>query len=82
MTVRPGDYVQLSGWPMTIFYKVVVNSKGIKLKRARFFEAWGALLGANMSHRLDNETKILIFGLGFIVRGAADGSNCTLTEEN
>ncbi|MEP1207501.1 MAG: hypothetical protein ABJM29_16115 [Rhizobiaceae bacterium] len=80
LTVRPGDYLHLRGWPARTFYKVVVNASGIKLKRARFFESWGAVLGANMSHRLENETQILIFGLGFIVRGDAGGESCTLTE--
>lgn len=80
LTIRPGDYLHMHGWPTTTFYKVVVNAKGIKLKRARFFESWGALLGANMSHRLENETKILIFGLGFIVRGSSNGETCSLTE--
>ena len=80
LTVRPRDYIHLRGWPFATYYKVVVNADGIKLKRARFFESWGAVLGANMSHRLENETTILIFGLGFVVRGDAGGEKCTLIE--
>ena len=80
LTIRPNDYLRLRPWPKRCFYRVVVNAKGIKLKKARYFQAWGALLGANMSHTLESGDKVLIFGLGFIVEGSRDGGTCTLSE--
>ncbi len=78
LTVRPGDYIRLRGWPFTAYFKVVVNASGIKLKRARIMESWGAVLGANMAHQLENGTNVNVFGLEFVVSGDTTGKTCTV----
>ena len=78
--VRPREYVRLKGWPLTTYFKVVADGSGIKLKRARLLESWGALLGANMAYRFDNGAKIRVLGLDFILHGDAQGEGCSLTE--
>ena len=80
LNVRPGDFVRLRGWPLTAFYKVVVNANGITPKRARLMEAWGAFLGANMAHHVENGTNVNILGLGFKISGDATGKSCEIAK--
>ena len=80
-SVRPGEFIRLKQWPNKIYYKLIANSKGLKLKRARFFETWGVLLGANMSHRIENGGTIKLFGMLYTVSGDADGNECTISEK-
>ena len=78
--VRPREYVRLKGWPLTTYFKVVADGSGVRLKRARLLESWGALLGANMAYRFENGSKIRVLGLDFILRGDERGEEASLTE--
>ena len=78
--VRPREYVRLKGWPLTTYFKVVADGSGVRLKRARLLESWGALLGANMAYRFEDGARIRVLGLDFILRGDAHGEDCSLTE--
>jgi hypothetical protein len=79
-TVRPREFIRLKQWPLKVHYKLVANSKGLHLKRARFFETWGVLLGANLSHRLENGEVVALFGMRYQVNGDADGNECSISE--
>ena len=79
-TVRPGEFIRLKRWPLKVHYKLIANARGLKLKRARFFETWGVLLGANMSHRLEDGDTVKLFGMRYRVNGDAEGNECTISE--
>lgn len=81
-SVRPGEFIRLRQWPTKTYYKLIANSKGLKLKRARFFETWGVLLGANMSHRLENGGTIKLFGMLYTISGDAEGNECAIFEKD
>lgn len=71
-SVRPGDFLRLQSGSQKAFYKIVVNRSGIRLHRAKKLEVLGALLGANMSHRVKQDTKILMLGMHFVAQFDAD----------
>ncbi|MGI9364298.1 MAG: hypothetical protein ACR2O8_03865 [Rhizobiaceae bacterium] len=77
-TIRPGDYFRLTHWTDSTRYRLVVNSRGIHLKRANKVQQWGAMLGASISHNLENNSQVAVFGLPFLISGNEDGSVCTI----
>ena len=75
-SVRPGEYARLKGWPFSLRYKIIVSAKGVRLKKARWIEAWGAVLGANMSHTFKNGDQVKLLGFPFTVIGDDSGTSC------
>ena len=66
-SLNPGDFVRLEIGNTRAHYKLVVNARGIRLRRARAFETLGAVLGAHISHKAAVGDCVKLFGLEFLI---------------
>jgi len=64
-SINPGDFLRLKTGDNRIYYKLIVNARGIHLRKARLFEKLGAMLGTDISHPAAIGEHVTVFGLEF-----------------